>query len=109
MLSLQECRKILGPACTLSDSQLECLREALYALADIATKTYPKPRSANTTVSLNSNLGINFERMLDLLSEAEREEAMERVSIMEFDGGLPRNEVEKIVRPKYFKNKNQRN
>lgn len=35
MLTLERCRKILGPECLLSDEELEALRNQLYALADI--------------------------------------------------------------------------
>jgi hypothetical protein len=37
MLSIEHCRRILGPGCQLSDDELERLREQLYALADIVT------------------------------------------------------------------------
>lgn len=103
MLSLQECRKYLGPTCTLSDSDLELFRDSLYALADIAMKTHPKLRSPTTTTLSFSPKVVTFEAMLNHLSEAECEEAKERVSIMEFEDGLPREEAEKIILSKYFK------
>lgn len=37
------------------------------------------------------------EKALALLSEAEREEYKERAAIMEYDGGLPRSEAERLA------------
>jgi hypothetical protein len=47
--------------------------------------------------------------MLNLLSKAEQEEAKERVSIMELEGGLTREEAEKLMLSKHSKHLNQRN
>ncbi len=108
MLSLQACRKILGPSCALSDSDLEQYRDSLYALADIALKTSPKIRQPRANALPFSPKVITFETMLNFLSEAEREEAMERVSIIEIEGGHSRKEAEKIILSKHFK-PNKRN
>lgn len=107
MLSLQECRKILGPTCTLTDPELDLLREGFYALAHITHETYPKLGSPKAKTLLNQHQRVNFESMLNLLSEAEREEAIERVAIMEFESGFPREEAEKAVMSKYFKPHNR--
>jgi hypothetical protein len=41
MISLSDCRKILGDAGRqLSDAELESLRQTLYGLADIAVETF---------------------------------------------------------------------
>jgi hypothetical protein len=40
MISVEQCRRILGEGCRASDNELERLREQLYALADIATSAY---------------------------------------------------------------------
>lgn len=41
MISLEECRKILGDAARgLSDAELDHLRQQLYGLADIAISCY---------------------------------------------------------------------
>jgi hypothetical protein len=108
MLTLKKCRDILGPSCSLSDSELEQYRDCLYALADIASKTYPKSRSTRATALPSPPKVVTFETMLNLLSEAEREEAKERVSIMEVEGEISREEAEKMILSKYLK-PNKRN
>ena len=41
MLSLEQCRQILGPAgCQMTDAELENLRDQFYALADIAISAF---------------------------------------------------------------------
>ena len=51
MISLAECRKILGEAGRdLSDAQLERLRRELYGLADITVTCFLARRSRKVTV-----------------------------------------------------------
>ena len=45
MLSIEQCRKILGPAYRLSDDELEHVREQLYALADITVAAFESQRN----------------------------------------------------------------
>ena len=40
MLTVEQCRKLLGKNCTLSDPELEALRDSLYKLADVAVETF---------------------------------------------------------------------
>ena len=40
MLSLRKCREILGPRCTLSDEDLEALRDQLYLVAEISLEAF---------------------------------------------------------------------
>ena len=40
MLSLEDCRSILGPDTQLSDKNLELLRAQLYGLADVAIAVF---------------------------------------------------------------------
>ena len=47
MLTLEQCRKVLGPECKLSDSELEALRDQLYGLADIAIEAFSEQRDQN--------------------------------------------------------------
>lgn len=53
MLSVQQCRKILGNDCSLTDQELEGLREQLYGLAHVAVKIAPDqlPITTNTSVA----------------------------------------------------------
>ena len=44
MLTLEQCRKVLGTGCKLSDTELEALRDQLYGLADIAIETFIEKR-----------------------------------------------------------------
>lgn len=61
-LSLDECRKLVGPPCRLSDAELLQLRDQLYKFADVVVSLLPEP--------------------------AARESLEERAAIMEFDGGI---------------------
>jgi len=40
MLSVAQCRKILGPGCNLSDLDLELLRDQLCGIADVSNVLY---------------------------------------------------------------------
>lgn len=44
MLTLEQCRRILGPECKLGDADLEELRGQLYGLADIAIEAFIEQR-----------------------------------------------------------------
>ena len=41
MLSVQQCRKSLGTGCSLTDSEMETLRDQLYCLAEVAVTALP--------------------------------------------------------------------
>ena len=80
MVDLRRCREILGPDCSLTDEQLELLRDQLAGLADIALEAGRGSKGATNA----------FETVLSLAPEPQRQEIDERASIMEFDGGLLR-------------------
>jgi len=44
MLSLKQCRKILGRKSKLTDQELEKLRDSMYGLADIAIQAFLEQR-----------------------------------------------------------------
>ena len=81
MLTVEKCRKILGPDCKLSDSEIEARRDQLYGLADVSIDVYK---------SLPASRGSRTQRMRKAKSEAWKE----RAAIMEFEAGLPRSEAE---------------
>lgn len=86
MLSLDRCRSLLGPAGTqISDSNLEILRDQLYALADIACEA-----AARDTVS-----DADFQNVTARLPDDIRDAADERAAIIQHDGGLPRQIAER--------------
>ena len=49
MLTLQECRMILGPEYTKNDGELETLRNDLYALAEMATNNFVEKTKGDKT------------------------------------------------------------
>jgi hypothetical protein len=44
VLTLKRCREILGKDCTLTDEELEMLRDQLYVIADMALDAYHATR-----------------------------------------------------------------
>lgn len=50
MLSLERCKELLGPGCSIEEKELECLREHLYWLAEVVLTTLdsgPDPNAVN--------------------------------------------------------------
>ena len=84
-LSLQKCRSLLGPNCELTDSQIDQLRQELYALAHIALDAH---RETNRPANNEDNSLANLPR-------ENRDEAEERAAIFEFDAGLQREAAER--------------
>lgn len=57
MLSLKQCRKILGKSCKLSDRELEELRDSMYGLADIVIEAYLEKRDREKQQAKKSGSG----------------------------------------------------
>lgn len=89
MLDLRRCREILGSDCPLSDDQIELLRDQLVALADVALDTKLQDLRNGATSVLDMAVSV--------VPEEQRREIGERASIMEFDGGLPRDQAERAA------------
>jgi hypothetical protein len=85
MLSLQKCRLLLGPNCELTDSQIDQIRQELYALAHIALDAF---RDCNQPAQDDKS-------PLPHVSVKDREESEERAAIFEFDAGLQRETAER--------------
>lgn len=100
LLSLAQCRQLLG--IQLEDSEVRQLREELYSLAEVAIDG----ASARATGDADSrgSLGVgHVERgpgwtaSLRLMSPADREQAIERAAIAEFDGQLSRERAQSLA------------
>jgi hypothetical protein len=84
MISVEECRGLLGGAEGWPDDEVRALRDQLYALA-----------VAVITVSTLHPVGAAND---DRLTDDERADVEERAAILEHDGGLPRSAAERIAR-----------
>jgi hypothetical protein len=87
VLTLQKCRSVLGTDCKLTDSELEQLRQELYAYADIALESF---RASKTP-----QIGPIVESCLDAIPDHERETVAERAAILEYEGHLQKPEAER--------------
>ncbi len=106
----------------MSDSSLELLRDQLYRFADIATtELIEQRRNGRYENSLGRRLqlvavpqalaitdeAVDFEEFLNPLSLDEREESEERAAVMEYDGGLPRKQAERVVMIEHWRKRKQ--
>lgn len=100
MLSTARCRTLLGPDCSLSEAELERLRQDLYSLAEVALESISCLRTLLVTSALR-----NSEPLLDspgagplpqrvTTSPDDEYEATERAAILEFDACMSRSEAE---------------
>lgn len=88
MLSLQQCRKILGAKLAISDEELATLRDQLYCFAELALDI----RDQRQKVVSPGNI---FEQVAD--SKEDSDVLLERAAIMEFDGNISRDEAERMA------------
>jgi hypothetical protein len=107
MLSLAECRQILGPNCDLADSELEAIRNQLYAVAGVAITTRcaptlkeagksPAREATGEKIELKRYWHLsNFKPALRLIPAEDRHEVRERAAIIEFDAGAKRDDAER--------------
>ena len=117
-LSLQKCRKIVGPECSLSDSELESFRDSLYALADVAYEAFQDKKirgalSSKSLINVSEKPSLHtvepliFQQELEKLISDERETLEERVAIMEYEGNLSRPESENLAFKEYLATKSK--
>ena len=105
LLSIRRCRKVLGRESPRSDTELERLRNHLYALGSLVVGAFSRPdvhREARKPASSEEagNARGREVGMLELtrqLGGDEREAFEERAAILEFDGGVSRSEAEKVA------------
>ena len=84
MLSLQRCRDLLtGDARAISDDELEATRTQFYTLARTGVRAAIRER--------------RFAQAIAALPEEERADVEERAAILEFDGGLSRDQAERLA------------
>lgn len=86
MISLERCRKVLGPKNGLSDENLATLREQLYCFAELALNIRDCQKGKD---SFALEQAANSPEDLEALRE--------RAAIIEFDGNVLRDEAERIA------------
>jgi len=82
MLSVNNCRKLLGvESDTLSDEEIEALREQFHCLASLVITQYVKTQRLAKS---KSNV-LGFRTALNAFIEGESDSIEERAAIIEFD------------------------
>ncbi len=111
MLPLSRCRELIRQECRLSDSEIELLREQLYALAHIVIDVFAEkqlnghqnlmqgPASAGTPTK------ENFRAAQALVPQDDHHRLEERAAIMEYEGDLTRDEAERHAFSSYLAGK----
>lgn len=89
MISLERCRKILGPNGSVSDENLAALREQLYSFAELALDIRDR-KQASVLPGTSA-----FEQLAD--EQDEPDILRERAAIIEFDGNVSRDEAERMT------------
>ena len=87
MLSLERCRKLLGPENSVPDEKLVTLRDQLYCFAELVLDLRDSRQKPDQAVD-----GA-FEQIA--LSHEDPYALKERAAIIEFDGKLSRDEAER--------------
>ncbi len=90
MLSIEECRRILGGGFEGSDGELENLRRSLYGIANGLVDAYRRNGVPPAPVEV-SEIG---DAIVDLPVDIQ-EVVLERAAIMEFEGGVSRDKAER--------------
>ncbi len=86
MRSIRRCRELLDPKCSKTDAEIDHLRDDMMVLADIA-------------------LDLLRDSRFKVITDEEQMEILERASIMEFDGHMPRVEAENKAREMWLRQK----
>src|SRR5688572_10724712 len=115
MLSLQHCRRLLGPDAPSSNEELEEVRSVLYALAQICTGAFVEEHKNSHESSVNSSEAMAFDdesvlqsnvtmsskfqlkTALKLVPADQAEVIEERAAILEYEGKCTRDEAERAA------------
>lgn len=90
MISLERCRKVLGPKTGLSDETLATLREQLYCFAEVALNVRDRQKTTDSEP---------FALEQAAKSPEDLEALRERAAIIEFDGNFSRDDAERLAIP----------
>jgi len=88
MISIEHCRKVLGPRNGLSDESLATLRAQLYCFAELFLDVRDRQQTSDLELTA-------FEQVAN--SPEDLEALRERAAIIEFDGNLSRDEAERMA------------
>lgn len=88
-VSIDHCRKILGPYEAVSDENLATLREQLYRFAELIFDVREDRKKCSGFIETHFEQTSNFQE--------EREILRERAAIIEFDGKVSRDEAERMA------------
>lgn len=98
MLSLRRCREKLGSACSLSDGEVEQLRDQLYSLANLTLDLLDGNQQSSVEKEMNEKtcelVASPLSHGISTFPEDTRIEFEERAAIMEHEGGLLKDEAE---------------
>jgi hypothetical protein len=86
MISLERCRKVLGPKNRLSDENLATLREQLYCFAELALNVRDRQKTTDSEPCALEQAAKSPEDL---------EALRERAAIIEFDGNFSRDDAER--------------
>ena len=100
ILSVEECRQLIGPGCVHSDEQIRELRDQLYRVAAVTIDLWGK-RKLRFSGGRGPGRGGNacsddrFGEALARMPEGARAEIEERAAVLEHDAGLDRDSAER--------------
>ena len=94
MITVSQCRRILGKKYRCDDAGLEKILEEMYLLANTLLDVF---------LESPGRPGIgSFESILQMLPVSARDAFEERAAILEFDAGLSRHDAERSAIAAYF-------
>ncbi len=86
MLSLEQCRVLLGKDCALPDSEVEQIQSSLYSLADVFLEA----------MKGKSESDINRKSLSTKLNHGENIELNKKFSVLKFNEDTPRRKKEML-------------